>query len=80
VLKEFLSVFPLLLKCYSLSLRLGFGYARGFRRHALESIVVARQVRRFRSVKDLAHVSRFSVGKSWLLLARIDAMHRTLQL
>jgi Helix-hairpin-helix motif len=39
---------------YSLSLRLGLGYAKGLRQEAAEAIVASREVRRFCSIEDLA--------------------------
>ena len=38
---------------YSLSLRLGLGYAKGLRRHVADGIVGEREVRRFSSVEDV---------------------------
>jgi error-prone DNA polymerase len=60
---------------YSLSLRLGLGYAKGLRRQAAEAIVTSREVRRFCSVEDLALRIPILNRKELALLARVGAMN-----
>jgi error-prone DNA polymerase len=60
---------------YSLSLRLGLGYAKGLRRQAAEAIVTSRKVRKFCSVEDLALRIPILNRKELALLARIGAMN-----
>ncbi|NYF91404.1 error-prone DNA polymerase [Tunturiibacter empetritectus] len=60
---------------YSLSLRLGLGYAKGLRRHAAEAIVSARDASRFSSVEDVALRVPVLNRKELALLARVGAMN-----
>ena len=60
---------------YSLSLRLGLGYAKGLRRHAADAIVRAREASRFSSVEDVALRVPVLNRKELALLARVGAMN-----
>jgi error-prone DNA polymerase len=60
---------------YSLSLRLGLGYAKGLRRHAADAIVDERMTRRFASVEDVTLRVPVLNRKELALLARIGAMN-----
>ena len=60
---------------YSLSLRLGLGYAKGLRRQAAEAIVNARAMRRFSCVEDVALRVAPLNAKELALLARVGAMN-----
>ncbi|WP_353069880.1 error-prone DNA polymerase [Tunturibacter empetritectus] len=60
---------------YSLSLRLGLGYAKGLRRHAAEAVVSARDASRFSSVEDVALRVPVLNRKELALLARVGAMN-----
>jgi error-prone DNA polymerase len=60
---------------YSLSLRLGLGYAKGLRRHAADAIVDERKTRRFASVEDVTLRVPVLNRKELALLARIGAMN-----
>jgi error-prone DNA polymerase len=60
---------------YSLSLRLGLGYAKGLRRHAAEAVVSARDASRFSSVEDVALRAPVLNRKELALLARVGAMN-----
>jgi error-prone DNA polymerase len=60
---------------YSLSLRLGLGYAKGLRHHAAEAIIREREARRFSSVEDVALRVPVLNRKELALLARVGAMN-----
>ncbi len=60
---------------YSLSLRLGLGYAKGLRRHAADAIVRECEARRFSSVEDVALRVPVLNRKELALLARVGAMN-----
>jgi error-prone DNA polymerase len=60
---------------YSLSLRLGLGYAKGLRRHAAEAITSARETGRFCSVEDVALRAQVLNRKELALIARVGAMN-----
>jgi error-prone DNA polymerase len=60
---------------YSLSLRLGLGYAKGLRRHAAEAIVSTREATRYSSVEDLALRVPILNRKELALLAHVGAMN-----
>jgi error-prone DNA polymerase len=60
---------------YSLSLRLGLGYAKGLRHHAADAIVREREARRFSSVEDVALRVTVLNRKELALLARVGAMN-----
>ena len=60
---------------YSLSLRLGLGYAKGLRRHVAEAIVSAREANRFSSVEDVASRIPILNRKEFALLARVGALN-----
>jgi error-prone DNA polymerase len=60
---------------YSLSLRLGLGYAKGLRRHAADAIVDERKTRRFASVEDVTLRVPVLNRKELALLARVGAMN-----
>ena len=60
---------------YSLSLRLGLGYAKGLRRHSAEAIVSAREASRFSSVEDVALRVPILNRKELALLARVGALN-----
>lgn len=60
---------------YSLSLRLGLGYAKGLRRHAADAMVDARESKRFGSVEDVAQRVAVLNRKELALLARVGAMN-----
>jgi error-prone DNA polymerase len=60
---------------YSLSLRLGLGYAKGLRCHAANAIVRERGAGRFSSVEDVALRVPILNRKELALLARVGAMN-----
>jgi error-prone DNA polymerase len=60
---------------YSLSLRLGLGYAKGLRRHAADAIVKERKASRFTSVEDVTLRVPVLNRKELALLARVGAMN-----
>ena len=60
---------------YSLSLRLGLGYAKGLRHHAADVIVGERKARRFGSVEDVALRVPVLNRKELALLACVGAMN-----
>jgi error-prone DNA polymerase len=60
---------------YSLSLRLGLGYAKGLRRHVADAIVREREVRRFSSVEDVTLRVPALNRKELALLARVGALN-----
>jgi error-prone DNA polymerase len=60
---------------YSLSLRLGLGYAKGLRRHVADALIDERKARRFTSVEDLTLRVSVLNRKESALLARVGAMN-----
>jgi error-prone DNA polymerase len=60
---------------YSLSLRLGLGYAKGLRRHAADAIVDECKTSRFASVEDVTLRVPVLNRKELALLARVGAMN-----